>query len=333
MAEKDRSKNLQTAMDAINKRFGPGSAWVMGDSPIENVPCWPTDIVSLDDAIGIGGIPRGRITEIYGDESVGKTTLALHIVSEVMKRGGNCVYIDVENALDTVLAEKIGVDTSRLIISQPNSAEEALEITQSFLESGGADVIVVDSVAALVPKAELEGDMGDSHMGLQARLMSQAMRKLSSVISESKTALIFINQTRMKIGMVFGNPETTTGGKALRFYASLRLHMYAGEQIKSGNEVVGRHIKVKCEKNKVAPPFKTALFRLYFGKGISKASSLIDAAIQNGVLEKSGSYITFGDSGRWNGEEKCIAAIDSDQELFNKIYSALVERKKEISAS
>jgi len=321
----DRDRDLQSAIDDIRKSYGKGVVWRMNELPLESVPCFSTGILSLDEAIGAGGIPRGRITEIFGDESTGKTTLALQVVAEVQRQGGICVYVDAENALDLSLASRIGVDVDSMIISQPDTGEQGLDIVERFVQSGAVDLVVVDSVAALVPRSELEGDIGDSHVGLQARLMSQALRKMSGMVSKSGTAVIFINQIRMKIGVLFGSPETTSGGKALPFYSSLRIRLSGGEQIKKGDQLVGRFVRAKCVKNKIAPPFRQASFRIYFGTGISRASGLIDLALQRGVIVKSGSWLTYGER-RWQGEANFIEAVDADSALYDEIRGAVAEK-------
>ena len=315
----EKKKALEVAMSQIEKQFGKGSVMKLGEFQAMNIESISTGALSLDIALGIGGLPRGRIIEVFGPESSGKTTLALHVVAEAQKKGGTAAFIDAEHALDPVYAKKIGVDIENLIVSQPDTGEQALEITEALVRSGAIDVIVVDSVAALVPKAEIDGDMGDSHMGLQARLMSQALRKLAGAINKSKTILIFINQLREKIGVMFGNPETTTGGRALKFYASVRLDIRKIENIKQDGEVVGNRVKVKIIKNKVAPPFREAEFDVTYGKGISKVGNILDMAINLDIIEKSGSWFSYNGERIGQGRENIKKYLEENQEMLNEV--------------
>ena len=320
MAENvEKRKALDVALGQIEKQFGKGSIMRLGEYKAMEIDAIPTGALSLDMALGIGGLPRGRIIEIYGPESSGKTTLALHVIAEAQKAGGEAAFIDAEHALDPVHAKKLGVDIDNLIVSQPDTGEQALEITESLVRSGALDVIVVDSVAALVPKAEIDGDMGDSHMGLQARLMSQALRKLAGAINKSKTVIIFINQLREKIGVMFGNPETTTGGRALKFYASVRLDIRRIETIKQDGVVTGHRVKVKVVKNKVAPPFREAEFDLVYGEGISKVGNIFDMAVNLDIIEKSGSWFSYNGERIGQGRENVKKYLKDSPEILAEI--------------
>ena len=316
----EKEKALEIALSKIEKDFGKGAIMKLGDAAANiSVSTIPSGCLQLDYALGVGGLPRGRIIEIYGPESSGKTTLALHAIAEAQKLGGTAAFIDAEHALDPVYAHNLGVDVDNLYISQPDSGEDALEICDTLVRSGAIDIIVVDSVAALVPKAELEGDMGDSHVGLQARLMSQALRKLTGVISKTNTIIIFINQLREKVGVMFGNPETTTGGKALKFYASVRMDVRKQDTIKNGAEFIGNRTRVKIVKNKVAPPFKTAEFDIIFGKGISKESELVDLGVQFEIIEKSGSWFSYGGQRLAQGRDNVRVLLTEDKALAAEI--------------
>jgi recombination protein RecA len=322
----DKNKALESAMSQIERAFGKGSIMRLGTGQKAlEIEAIPTGSLSLDIALGIGGLPKGRIIEIFGPESSGKTTLALHVVAEAQKRGGACAFVDAEHALDPTYAEKLGVKLDDLLISQPDAGEQALEIADTLVRSGAIDVLVIDSVAALVPKAELEGEMGDSHMGLQARLMSQALRKLTASISRSQTLVIFINQIRMKIGVMFGNPETTTGGNALKFYASVRLDIRRIGQIKERDQVVGNQTKVKVVKNKVAPPFKVVTFDIMYGEGISKAGELVDMGVAAGIIEKSGAWFSFDDQRIGQGRENAKQFLKDNPDIAAKIEAQLRE--------
>ena len=312
----EKKKALEAAMSQIEKQFGKGSVMKLGEFKAMEIEAIPTGALSLDMALGIGGVPRGRIIEVFGPESSGKTTLALHVVAEAQKMGGEAAFIDAEHALDPVYAKKLGVDIDNLIVSQPDTGEQALEITESLIRSGALDVIVVDSVAALVPKAEIDGDMGDSHMRLQARLMSQALRKLAGAINKTKTVLIFINQLREKIGVMFGNPETTTGGRALKFYASVRLDIRKIENIKQDGEVKGNRVRVKVIKNKVAPPFREAEFDIVYGEGISKAGNILDMAVNMDIIEKSGSWFSYDGNRIGQGRENVKKYLKENPEIL-----------------
>ena len=315
----EKRKALEVAMSQIEKQFGKGSVMKLGEYKAMEVEAIPTGALSLDIALGIGGVPRGRIIEVFGPESSGKTTLALHIIAEAQKTGGEAAFIDAEHALDPVYAKKLGVDIDNLIVSQPDTGEQALEITEALVRSGALDVIVVDSVAALVPKAEIDGDMGDSHMGLQARLMSQALRKLAGAINKSKTVLIFINQLGEKIGVMFGNPETTTGGRALKFYASVRMDIRKIENIKQDGEVMGNRVRVKVIKNKVAPPFREAEFDVLYGKGISKEGNILDMAVNLDIVEKAGSWFSYNGERIGQGRENAKRYLLEHKEMLDEI--------------
>mgnify|MGYP002542580706 FL=1 len=315
----EKRKALEVAMGQIEKQFGKGSVMKLGEFKAMEVEAIPTGALGLDIALGIGGVPRGRIIEVYGPESSGKTTLALHIIAEAQKMNGEAAFIDAEHALDPVYAKHLGVDIDNLIVSQPDTGEQALEITEALIRSGALDVVVVDSVAALVPKAEIDGDMGDSHMGLQARLMSQALRKLAGAINKSKTVLIFINQLREKIGVMFGNPETTTGGRALKFYASVRMDIRKVENIKQDGEIVGSRVRVKVIKNKVAPPFREAEFDVVYGQGISKEGNILDMAVNLDIIEKSGSWFSYNGNRIGQGRENVKKYLKENPEIMQEI--------------
>ncbi|MCL2294181.1 MAG: recombinase RecA [Spirochaetes bacterium] len=319
--ESEKQKALEAAKLQIEKQFGKGSLMKLGEKPASNnIQIIPTGAITLDAALGIGGYPKGRIIEIFGPESSGKTTLALHAIAESQKNGGVAAFVDAEHALDPIYAKNLGVNTEDLWVSQPDTGEQALEIVESLVRSGAVDIIVVDSVAALTPQAEIEGDMGDSHMGLQARLMSQALRKLTSIISKSNTCLVFINQVRMKIGIMFGNPETTTGGNALKFYSSVRLEVRKIETIeKSADEAIGNRIRVSVKKNKVAPPFRKVELEVMFGKGISATSALLDAAVANSIVQKSGSWYAYGEEKIGQGKENAKDFIDKNHQVMKEI--------------
>jgi recombination protein RecA len=316
----DKDRAVETAMTQIERQFGKGSIMKLGSRPIVEVPVISTGSIALDKALGIGGIPRGRVTEIFGPESSGKTTLALHAIAEAQKKGGIAAFIDAEHALDTSYARKLGVNCEELLVAQPDTGEQALEIADMLVRSGAIDCLVIDSVAALVPRAEIEGEMGDSHMGLQARLMSQALRKLTGTIGKTNTAVIFINQIRMKIGVVFGNPETTTGGNALKFYSSVRLDIRRTGAIKEGQDVVGNRTKVRVVKNKMAPPFKEVEFDIMYGEGISKTGEILDIGVESTVVEKSGSWYSYKGERIGQGRENVKKFLMDNQDIFDSIY-------------
>jgi len=321
----DREKALETALSQIERQYGKGAVMKLGQSAALNVEAIPTGSLALDAALGIGGVPRGRIVEIYGPESSGKTTVALHIVAEAQKRGGNAVFIDVEHALDPVYASALGVDVESLLVSQPDTGEQALEICEALVRSGAIDVVVIDSVAAMVTRAEIEGEMGDTHVGLQARLMSQALRKLTGAISKSNTVAIFINQLREKIGVMYGNPETTPGGRALKFYASVRMDVRRIEQLKSGGEIMGNRTRVKVVKNKVAPPFREAEFDIMYGQGISKEGELLDMAVRLDIINKSGAWFNYGETRLGQGRDNVKAYIRDNPEFYAEIEAKVRE--------
>ena len=328
----EKLKALQAAMSKIEKDFGKGSIMKLGDDHIENVEVISTGSIGLNAALGIGGLPRGRIVEIYGPESSGKTTVTLHMIAEVQKRGGIAGFIDAEHAFDRFYAEKLGVDVDNLWISQPDNGEQALQIADQLISSSAIDILVVDSVAALTPKAEIEGDMGENKVGLQARLMSQALRKLTATISKTNTTCIFINQLREKIGVMFGNPETTTGGNALKFYSSVRLDIRSGTAIKDGDDVIGRQVRVKVVKNKVAPPFRKCEFEILFGEGISKIGEIVDLGVEYGIIKKSGSWFSYGESRLAQGREGVKALLRDNPELAEELEAKIMDAIKEKNA-
>lgn len=321
----EKLKVLNSTLEKLDKMYGKGAVMKLGDSAIDNIEVISTGSIGLDAALGVGGYPRGRIIEIYGPESSGKTTLAIHAIAEAQKQGGIAAFIDAEHAFDRFYAEKLGVNTAELLVSQPDNGEQALEIADNLIRSGAIDIIVIDSVAALTPKSEIEGDMGDSKMGLQARLMSQAMRKLTATISKTKCCCIFINQLREKIGVMFGNPETTTGGNALKFYASVRIDIRRQSQIKDGDVASGNHVKVKIVKNKVAPPFRFAEFDILFGEGISKIGELIDIGVEKGIIKKSGSWFSYNDSKLGQGRDTVKQVLADNPELADEIEQKVRE--------
>ena len=323
----EKQKALEMALSQIEKQFGKGAVMKLGDAAAKiSISTIPSGCLELDYALGVGGIPRGRIIEIYGPESSGKTTIALHAIAEAQKLGGTAAFIDAEHALDPVYAENLGVDVDELYISQPDTGEQALEIAEALCRSGAIDIVVIDSVAALVPKAELEGDMGDSHVGLQARLMSQALRKLTGVVSKSNTIVIFINQLREKVGVMFGNPETTTGGKALKFYASIRMDVRKLDTIKNGTEFVGSRTRIKVVKNKVSPPFKTAEFDIIYGEGISKESSVLDMAVEHKIISKTGAWYSYNDMRMAQGRDNARLFLKDNKELCAEIEAKVREK-------
>ena len=327
-ANTDKLKALRAAMDKIEKNYGKGSIMKLGDENIEDIEVIPTGSIALNAALGVGGYPKGRIVEIYGPESSGKTTIAIHAIAEAQKKGGIAAFIDAEHAFDRFYAEKLGVDVENLWISQPDNGEQALEIAEQLIRSSAVDIIVIDSVAALTPKAEIEGDMGDSKMGLQARLMSQALRKLTGIISKSKTVVIFINQLRDKIGVMFGNPETTTGGNALKFYASVRLDIRSIGKLKDGDEIKGNQVRVKVIKNKVAPPFRKAEFDIMFGQGISRSGEIIDLGSELNIIKKSGSWYSYNDTKLGQGRDAAKQCVEDNPELADELSELIFEALK-----
>ena len=331
MSNPDRLKAIDLAVGQIEKQHGKGTIMRLGDTPIENIPCISTGSLSVDYALGVGGVPRGRIVEVYGPESSGKTTLALHVIAEAQKAGGHAAIIDAEHAFDPKYGKALGINIEELLISQPDSGEQALEIAETLIRSAALDVVVIDSVAALVPRAELDGEMGDSQMGLQARLMSQALRKLTGVVSKTRTSVIFINQLRDKIGVMFGSPETTTGGKALKFYASVRVDIRRIGSLKKGDEVIGNRTKVKVVKNKVAPPFKVVEFNILYGKGISRMGELLDLAVQFEIIEKRGSWFRYNGEPIGQGSDAALQFLEEDESLRESIE--LMVREKMMPAN
>jgi recombination protein RecA len=325
MSSTDKLKALQLTLDKLEKSYGKGTIMKLGDTAIEAIEVISTGSIGLDIALGVGGLPKGRVIEIYGPESSGKTTLAIHAIAEAQKKGGIAAFIDAEHAFDRFYAQKLGVDVENLLISQPDNGEQALEIADNLIRSGAIDILVIDSVAALVPKAEIEGEMGDSKMGLQARLMSQALRKLTGTISKTGCCCIFINQLREKIGVMFGNPETTTGGNALKFYASVRLDIRRISQIKDSEEVSGNRVKVKIVKNKVAPPFRIAEFDIMFGEGISKAGEIIDLGVEHNIIKKAGSWFSYGDTRLGQGRDAVKQLIQDNPELLDELEAKIKE--------
>jgi len=330
--QKEKMKALQLTLDKIEKSYGKGTIMRMGDGAIEDIPFIPSGSISLDIALGVGGYPRGRVIEIYGPESSGKTTLALHAIAESQKEGGTAAFIDAEHAFDRFYAEKLGVDVENLLVSQPDNGEQALEITDHLIRSGAIDIIVIDSVAALTPKAEIEGEMGESKMGLQARLMSQALRKLTSNISKTRTCVIFINQRREKIGVMFGNPETTTGGNALKFYASVRIDVRKVGQLKEGDEMTGNRTRAKIVKNKVAPPFKKAEFDLVYGGGISRIGEIVDLGVELNIVKKSGSWFSYGETKLGQGREAVKTLLEDNPELADEIIKKIKDSLQNVKS-
>lgn len=330
MDDKTREKNLELAIKQIEKDYGKGSIMILGENRAMDIETISSGSISLDQAMGVFGYPKGRIIEIYGPESSGKTTFALHAIAETQKAGGYAAFIDAEHSLDAVYAKNLGVDIDQLILSQPDTGEQALEIAEALIRSGAIDMVVIDSVAALVPEAEIRGEMGDSHVGLQARLMSQAMRKLSGALSKSKCIAIFINQIREKVGIMFGNPETTPGGRALKFYATIRLEIRKGEQIKEGNDITGNKAKVKVVKNKVAAPFKTCEVDIVFGKGISKTGEIVDIASEMDILKKSGAWYAYKDAKVGQGRENVKKYLEENPEVYEEIYQAVKSNMQKI---
>lgn len=321
----EKQKALEMALTQIEKQFGKGSVMKLGDKAMVPVSVIPTGCLELDVALGVGGVPRGRIIEVYGPESSGKTTVALHMVAEAQKLGGAAAFVDAEHALDPNYAKNLGVDTDNLYVSQPDTGEQALEITEALVRSGAIDIIVIDSVAALVPKAEIDGEMGQSHVGLQARLMSQALRKLAGIVNKSNTVAVFINQLREKVGVMFGNPETTPGGRALKFYASVRLDVRRVETIKSGDEMIGNRTRIKVAKNKVAPPFKNAEFEIYYGEGISSESSVLNLGVTLGLIKKSGSWFSYNDTRIGQGKDNARLFLRENRDVFEEVKAAILK--------